>query len=418
MEKFYLFFDYKFSLFKKTIGGTEWGIGWIPLGGYVKISGMIDESMDKEQMAKPAEPWEFRSKPAWQRLIIMLGGVTVNFILGILIYTMVMFTWGERLLPLENVKDGIWVTNDYGKELGFKTGDKFISMDGVQKKYWGQMVEETIYAKTITVDRDGQRVDISMPEGLTGEMSSGKDQGLFYSLRMPVSIMEVPDSSVNASSVMVGDKVVGVAGESVKYYDQFKSALEKHRSKTVPAQVMRDGQLVDINLAVSDSARAEVIVRFPRSGNFLYDLEDIGGYEIETRTFTFLEAIPAGWRVTKDKLRFYVRQFSLIFNPKSGAHKGLGGFGAIGGLFPGEWGAWEAFWTKTAFLSIILAFMNLLPIPILDGGHVMFLLYEMITGREPNQKLQEGLQLIGLVLLLGLMLYANGNDVARMIGWR
>lgn len=411
VEKFYLFFDYKFSLFKKKIGDTEWGIGWIPLGGYVKIAGMMDESMDKEQLAQEPQPWEFRTKPAWQRLIIMLGGVTVNLILGFIIYSMVLFAYGSLELPMTSVKDGIWVTTEFGEELGFRTGDRILAMDGDRPTDWQEMREELLYTDKITVDRNGAEVVIDLPEDLTGQMSSGDRQARFFTFRIPFVIASLPDTSINAGIFKKGDRVLSVGGQDLEYYDQADVILKSLSGQTVTTELMRKGEMISVTTPISESGKFEVTV----AGMGYEELDDYGIYEFDRKEYGFFDAFPAGWNLTKKKLSSYLRQFKLLFNPSTGAHKGLGGFGALGGLMPGEWGEWEQFWSITAFLSIILAVMNLLPIPLLDGGHVVFLLYEMISGRKPNEKVQGVLQMIGLVLLLALMLYANGNDLFRWL---
>jgi len=375
---------------------------------------MIDESMDKEQMAKPPQAWEFRSKPAWQRMIVMLGGVTVNLVLGFFIYSMILFVYGERELPNANVKDGVWVTNDYGRELGFKTGDKVVSMNGKVPVDWLEMKEELIYSKEVIVDRGGQQVTISLPDDMIGEMSSGDDQGSYLALRFPFVVSAIPDTSHNFGILEKGDQVMSIGGKPVAYFDQAKAALAESKGQTVKTVVRRGEEMVTLETPVSDKGLFGV----SPGGMGYKELDKYGVYEFNRKSYGFFESFPAGWQMTKDKLASYVRGFKLLFKSGSGAHKGLGGFGALGGLMPSEWGQWEQFWSITAFLSIILAFMNLLPIPLLDGGHVMFLLYEMVSGREPNQKLQEALQLIGLVLLLLLMVYANGNDIARYMNWR
>lgn len=408
VEKFYLFFDYKWSLFKKQIGETEWGIGWIPLGGYVKIAGMIDESMDKEQMAQPAQPWEFRSKPAWQRLIIMLGGVTVNMILGVMIYSMILFTYGEQILRNDEVKDGVWVMNPLAEQLGFQNGDRIESVRGEAVPLFSSLTEEIIYGGEVIVDRAGEKVAIEIPEGVVGDLSDKENKGFFFYPRIPFVINAVSDSSANTGKIQKLDRIKEIGNEPIQYYDQARSILAEHKGQVIPVKIERDGEAMTMQLSVSDQGMLGV-------SPMLISMDELrltGMYKFDVREYSFLESWPAGWNKTMDKLSGYVRQFSLILNPSTGAYKSLGGFLSIGSLFPPSWN-WEVFWNMTALLSIILAFMNLLPIPALDGGHVMFLLYEMITGREPNQKVLEYAQIGGFFILIALLLYANGNDIIR-----
>lgn len=406
VEKFYLFFDYKWSLFKKKIGETEWGIGWIPLGGYVKISGMIDESMDTEQLKGPAQPWEFRSKPAWQRLIIMLGGVTVNLILGFFIYAMMMWVYGERTLPNSSLNDGVWVMNDIAKEIGFENGDKILTVRGETVPLFTSLTEELIYGGDVQIDRNGQKMVISVPDSIVGTLSERRTKQPFFYPRVPFIIKQTPDSSLNAGLFEPKDEIVSINGEVVKYYDQASVIFGANSGQNVSLQVLRDGNRKEFEARVTDKGLIQVVPWLMS----MDDMEKAGLYQFTTMEYSFLQSWPAGWSKTIDKLGSYVRQFKLILNPETGAYKGMGGFMAIGGLFPAQWD-WQAFWSITALISLILAFMNLLPIPVLDGGHVMFLLYEMITGREPNQKLMEYAQMVGFFLLIALLLYANGNDI-------
>jgi len=408
VEKFYLFFDYKWSLFKKQIGDTEWGIGWIPLGGYVKIAGMIDESMDKEQMAKPAEPWEFRSKPAWQRLIIMLGGVTVNMILGVIIYSMILFSYGEQILPNKEVKDGVWVMNPLAEQIGFQNGDRIETVRGEEVPLFSSLTEEIIYGGEVIVDRQGKKVAIQIPEAVVGALADKDNKGFFFYPRIPYVIGMVSDSSANIAKLQKLDKIKSIGDDQVLYYDQAKAILAKYKGQEVPVRIERDDQAITLQLKVNDKGMLGV-------SPMLISMDELrltGLYKFDIREYSFLESWPAGWNKTMNKLSGYVRQFSLILNPSTGAYKSLGGFLSIGSLFPPTWN-WEVFWNMTALLSIILAFMNLLPIPALDGGHVMFLLYEMITRREPNQKVLEYAQVGGFFILIALLLYANGNDIIR-----
>lgn len=413
VEKFYLFFDPWFSLFKVKKGHTEYGIGWLPLGGYVKISGMIDESMDKEQLKKPPQPWEFRSKPAWQRLLIMLGGVLVNLFLGFLIYTFILFAWGEKYLPNENLSDGIWVTDSIMYDMGFRNGDKVISINGHQPENFSGMLEEMFYGGEIVLQRAKGDTSLYLPEDFAGRLidNSIHNKGLLIYPRIPFIVSEIPDTSINAGSgLQVRDRLVKLGNQDIKYADQIIDMLDTLKGKTITGVVERDGGEKEVSLKVSDRGKLEIF-----HGLLSYDqLEKLGVYKFATRNYSFLASIPAGFHMAKEKLQSYIRQFKLIFNFKTGAYKGVGGFGAITNLFPPVWD-WQIFWGITAFLSLMLAFLNILPIPALDGGHVTFLIYEMITGRKPGDKFLEYAQIIGMFILLFLLLYANGNDVYRWI---
>ena len=411
VEKFYLFFDYKFSLFKKKIGDTVYGIGWIPLGGYVKIAGMIDESMDTEQMALPPQPWEFRSKPAWQRLIIMLGGVFVNFVLGIFIYIMLMYVYGEKYLPNENVKDGVWVENKLAENLGLQTGDKILTVDGQKVKKFGGLSLEFINGNNYQIERNGEVLDKEIPEDFISQlMDRGKDAGRFLNVRYPFVIAKVQKDSLNGKAdILPKDIITAINGNAISYYDQAKGELAKYKGQDISITVKRGTASKEIPVKVSNYGNIGVVF----SGTSYKDLEKLGYYDLANIEYSFAEAIPAGWNKSWKTLTDYVKQLKKIFNPSTGAYKGLGGFISIGSIFPDEWSA-ESFWNITAFLSIMLGFMNLLPIPALDGGHVVFTLWEMITGRKPGDKFLEYAQVVGFILLIALLLFANGNDIFRL----
>ena len=411
VEKFYLFFDYKFSIFKKKIGDTVYGIGWIPLGGYVKISGMIDESMDTEQMALPPQPWEFRSKPAWQRLIIMLGGVFVNFVLGIFIYIMLMWVYGERYLPNENVKDGVWVTNQLAKNLGLQTGDKVLTVDGQKVKKFRGLALEFINGNTYQIERDGVVLDKEIPEDFISQlMDRKKEAGAFLSPRLPFIIAGISEDSPNIDAdLQAKDIVTAINGSAIKYFDEVQNKLDTFKNQDISITVKRGNEIKDIPVKITNEGKLGVgFLQLPMT-----DLEKLGYFELADFEYSFLEAIPAGWHKSVKTITDYMKQLKKIFNPSTGAYKGLGGFISIGSIFPSEWSA-QAFWEITAFLSIILGFMNLLPIPALDGGHVVFTLWEMITGRKPGDKFLEYAQVVGFILLIALLLFANGNDIFRL----
>lgn len=400
VEKFYLFFNPWFSLFKTKWGETEYGIGWLPLGGYVKISGMIDESMDKEQMKQPPQPWEFRTKTTWQRLLIMLGGVLVNFILAFLIYTMILTVWGRQYLPAENLKFGVAV-DSLGYELGLRNGDKILSLDGEKVVEFSRIVPDMILdeTKTVQVERNGQVLDIKLDPKKTSQIVKLKSKPV--DIRYPFIVGGFPDESpAREAGIEVNDKIIGINDSTVEFFNEFAALIKKYKGKEVSIKVLRDGEPKEINLRVTDDGMIGVA-----NG---YNIVDEFG--IKTLEYSFFEAIPAsfpmGYRLITDQLK----QLKLI--PQHADQ--LGGFIAIGGIFPATWD-WERFWTLTAMLSIMLAVLNLLPIPALDGGHVMFLLYEMITSRKPSEKFMEYAQMVGIVLLLGLLLFVNGNDIFKLI---
>ncbi|WP_405574847.1 RIP metalloprotease RseP [Winogradskyella sp. Asnod2-B02-A] len=410
VEKFYLFFDVKFSLFKKKIGDTEYGIGWLPLGGYVKIAGMIDESMDKEQMALPPQPWEFRSKPAWQRLIIMLGGVTVNFILAYVIYVAISFTYGDADIKVDSLKDGYWIDNPTLLDIGFKTGDKVLAINDTPIVNDSDIGFNLISAKSITINRGGEEKIIDLPEDFLGQYSSSKSK-LNFEYRVPFMIAEVPDSSLNAKKdLKVGDIITSINGKPLKYFDQLEDATKGLENSTVAVKILReDNTTINEDLFLDKDGKFGVLrtINPPR-------FEELGYYDIFRKEYTFGESFAAGGRKFTKTITNYFDQLKAIFNPSTGAYKGLGGFKAIYDQFPSAW-SWPYFWGLTAFLSIMLAILNLLPIPALDGGHVMFLLYEMISGRKPSEKFLERAQVIGFFILIALVLFANGNDIFKAI---
>ncbi|WP_440879858.1 RIP metalloprotease RseP [Tenacibaculum sp. C7A-26P2] len=413
VEKFYLFFDYKFSLFKKKIGETVYGIGWIPLGGYVKIAGMIDESMDKEQMKQEPKPWEFRSKPAWQRLIIMLGGVTVNFILGILIYICLLWGYGEKFIPNENVKDGVWVQDSLAMNLGLKTGDKIINIDGEKPRMFRELTAKFINGEVFSIERNGKTITKQIPENFIAQLIDKKEklERPLISLRVPFMIAKLSDSSLNINSGLEKkDLIVGVNGTKLKYYDEIVSSFQTYKNQTISLNVKRGEELKTVNVKISQEGK---IGAYPVNLS-QEQLERLGYYKLANFNYSFTEAIPKGFQKTWTTLTDYVKQLKKIFNPSTGAYKGLGGFLSIADVFPSAW-SWYAFWSITAFLSIMLGFMNLLPIPALDGGHVVFTLWEMITGKKPSDKFLEYAQIIGFIILLALLIFANGNDIARKL---
>ena len=410
VEKFYLFFDVKYSLLKKKIGETEYGIGWLPLGGYVKISGMIDESMDKEQMALPPQPWEFRSKPAWQRLIIMLGGVIVNFILAFIIYIGMAYAYGDSYINNTSLKDGIWVTNPVVEKVGIKTGDKIVSIDGKKvERFIPAVSMDILTSKEVVVDRNGEEKIIHMPVNFIGKILDSDKKGVI-TIRLPFVVGTFTETSKNTLAVKPKDIIISLNGTAVKYFDQAAEVLKASKGKKIPAVVLRNLKEIPVTVEVDKEGKLGI---FP--GSLTEDnLEKLGYYTFSKESYSFVESIPVGIEKGKNQLLGYGRQLKLIFNPNTGAYKGVGGFAAIYNIFPDSW-SWEVFWNITALLSIMLGVMNLLPIPALDGGHVVFLLYEIVSGKKPSDKFLENAQMVGFFLLITLLLFANGNDIYKAI---
>ncbi len=403
VEKFYLFFDPWFSIFKFKKGDTEYGIGWLPLGGYVKISGMIDESMDKEALKQPPQPWEFRSKPTWQRLLIMIGGVLVNFVLAMFIYSMVLFAWGDEYLPNDNVKYGI-MCDSLALNAGLQNGDKIISVDSQKIEDFSKITAHILlnYSKTVQVNRNGEQINIHLPETLIPAMiKSGKRE--FIAPRYPFTVGEFPKTSpARDAGLQKGDKIVKFDSLKIDFFDQFKSEIAKHKNQVVDVGVLRGADTMMFKVAIPATALIGVTVGV--DNNF---------FELKKINYSFFASFPAGIAKGFNTVSNYLKQFKLLFDSKTKAYESLGGFITIGGIFSSVWD-WQAFWNITAFLSIILAVMNILPIPALDGGHVLFLLYEIVTGRKPSDKFLEYAQIVGMALLFALLIYANGNDIVKL----
>ncbi len=396
VEKFYLFFDPWFSLVKKKVGGTEYGVGWLPLGGYVKISGMIDESMDTNQMSKEPEPWEFRAKPAWQRLIIMLGGVTVNVILAFFIYVFAFMTWGDQYLPTQNTTYGIYC-DSLGLVAGFENGDKIISVGGKKMERFNEVVPEIILndVKTVRVKREGESVDVSLSEEVKLAMLSKKN---LFELGLPFIIEEFSDNSaIEAVGAKKGDQIISINNQDMSFAQDVFKYVPTLKGDSASIVVDRGGELVTLDVYLAEGVMGAQL-KSPR------DL-----FVFEKAEHTFLSAVPASLSKTRNTLNNYLKQFKLIKkSPDS-----VGGFITIGNIFPAVWD-WQRFWELTAFLSIMLAVLNVLPIPALDGGHVIFLMYEIFTGRKPHEKVLEYAQITGMILLFALLIYANGNDIIRL----
>ena len=403
VEKFYLFFDPWFSLFKIKRGQTEYGIGWLPLGGYVKIAGMIDESMDTEQMKQPPQPWEFRSKPAWQRLIIMIAGVTVNVLLAMFIYAMMSFTWGTEYLPASNLKYGIAV-DSVGYQMGLRDGDMIVKVNGNPTEDYNKILPDLLLndPKTLTVTRNGDSIELNIKDQHISKILNGETPA--FSPRIPFEIEEfAPESAAKNAGFEKGDKLLEINGEQTAYFHQVKKFLNNHKSQNVQAKVLRGSDTITIPIEIPETGLIGVMTK--SYGSF---------FEFKTQEYGFFESFPVGISKGVEKIKEYVKQWKLIFNPETKAYKSLGSFISMAKIFPGVWN-WQAFWSLTAFLSIMLAVLNIVPIPGLDGGHVMFLIYEIIVGKKPSDKFMEIAQIVGMVFLILLMVVALGNDLIRHV---
>ncbi|RLD82901.1 MAG: RIP metalloprotease RseP [Bacteroidetes bacterium] len=405
VEKFYLFFNPWFSIFKFNFKGTEYGLGWLPLGGYVKISGMIDESMDKEAMKKPPKPYEFRSKPAWQRLIIMLGGVIVNVLLAMVIYIFLLFSWGESYLPTtEANKYGISV-DSLGMEMGLREGDKIISIDGKVVEDFGQIPITLILdeANYILVQRDSMIMNVPIPDGVLGKLVKHRNPD-FISARFPYVVEKFGENSpAEAAGMQVGDRLIQLNGQPMEYFNEYIHQIPKLKGEDIEIETVRGSDTLVFAFAVPETGVIGV-----------YRVSPDKFFAFNTRDYNFFQAIPAGIVKGFKGIGNYLKQLRLLFSPEVKAYESVGGFGTIASIFPGEWD-WERFWRLTAFLSIMLAILNVLPIPALDGGHVMFLLYEIVARRKPNDKFMEYAQVVGMILIFALLIYANGNDIIKWI---
>jgi len=403
VEKFYLFFDAWFSLFKfkPKNSETEYGIGWLPLGGYCKISGMIDESMDKEAMSQEPKPWEFRSKPAWQRFFVMFGGVFFNFILAILIFSATLFTWGDEYLKTENAIYGIQC-DSLALKIGFQNGDKIISFDNekVEKFHELQIALARNQATQAQVIRAGETITVIIDQSYLPLVL--KTPGMF-TLRIPFQILEVPDTSLNAGVLLPGDKIVSINSQEATTIQDIQPILAQNKGLTIPVSILRDGTILEQNLQVNSEGMLGIIIDGDYSKLFNFT----------TKKYSLAASLPAGFVKAKTTIANYFKELGLMFSPKTEAYKSVGSFIAIGKIFPSSWN-WEIFWNITAWLSIMLAVLNLLPIPALDGGHILFLVYEIITQRKPSDKFLEYAQITGMMILLGIMFLAFGNDIYRL----
>lgn len=418
VERFYLFFDFlfpfsnvlPFSLFKKKIGDTVYGLGWFPLGGYVKIAGMIDESMDTEQMQKPPQPWEFRAKPAWQRLLIMLGGIIVNVLLALVIFTGIFWAYGEKKLPISEVNrnGGIFIHDSMGYRIGFQDGDKILAIDGVPATYLNETVSDLLMGSQVLIERDGQQMNIDLPVNLMGQFVDNKNR-MFFSYPIPTIVGELSDSSPAAlAGLQVKDEIISINGIEEPNFFSFRKKVQSLKGEQVQLGILRDGQALNLTVQVSDTGT----IGFRPGLLDINMLGKLGYYQLHEQNYTLAEAIPAGIRTSWDVVKKNAIGLGRVFQPETEAYKGVGSFISMAKIFGNEFD-WQNFWRITALLSLVLAFMNLLPIPGLDGGYVIFILLEMIRGKKVSDRVMEVATSFGLILILMFMFFAIGNDIFR-----
>lgn len=403
VEKFYLFFNPWFHLFRFNYKGTEYGIGWLPLGGYVKIAGMIDESLDKEQLKEPPKPYEFRAKPAWQRLIITLGGVIVNILLAIVIYILMLYVWGEQYLPNSEVKYGITV-DSLAYEMGLRDGDFILSIDNEPVEEFYKIPSTIIIekAKSIQVLRNGEKLDIEIPPGFLNRLIHHRRSD-FIGIRFPFYVSDfTKNSPAQKAGLLKGDHIIALNDQPVHYFHEFKSMIRDFKGQEVILTVVRGKDTLAFPVETTPEGIIGVI---PETSSL---------FKLKEHKYSLIEAIPAGTIKAFDGVASYLKQLRLIFSKEVRGYESVGGFITIGSIFPSTWD-WQAFWSLTAFLSIMLAILNVLPIPALDGGHVMFILYEIVTRRKPNEKVMEIAQIAGMIIIFGLLIFANGNDIIRWL---
>lgn len=401
VEKFYLFFNPWFSVFKFRIGETEYGMGWVPFGGYCKIAGMVDESMDTDNLKSEPKPWEYRSKPAWQRLLIIVGGVLMNIVLAIGIYIGITYAWGDSYIKTKDVTTG-FTFSPVAQEIGFRNGDKVISVGGEYVDNYAQIPALILLddAREVQVERDGQPVTVTIDPKYIKSMLKDKE---FIGLRYPFVIGQViPDGAAAKAGLQAGDSLVAVGGVPMRWYDQFATSFAQHKGDTVSVTFVRGG--------VEQTA----IVQLNAEGQMGAYVPMVNIYPVSTRQYSFWKAIPVGAGRAFTSIGSYLKQLKLIASPETEAYKSVGGIIAMGNIFPGHWD-WLSFWQITALISIMLAVLNILPIPMLDGGHMVFILYEMVTGRAPSDKFMERAQVVGMVIVFGIIILANGNDILKLI---
>ena len=404
VEKFYLFFNPGFSLWKKKLGDTEYGLGWIPFGGYVKISGMIDESMDKEQMNKAPESFELRSKPAYQRLIVMLGGVIVNVLLAIVIFIGIAWFWGDDFLPAKNLSYGIHPT-EISKKMGLQDGDIIVALDQKELKDFFELESKIVLEdpKTIQVKRGDSVLSLPIPTSIAAELSNANNTTAFVVPLFPVIVDSIGKSAVVVEgSFQKNDTLLSINGQSIQFQHEFIEVKKKYSDSLVTILAKRGMDTVKIRTLINNKAQLGLFVKLPMQL-----------FKTEHQAYSFVEAIPTGIQRCFTTLDNYVNGIKQIFTGKVNPNDSLGSLISIGNTFPSQWD-WERFWTLTAVFSIVLGFMNVLPIPALDGGHALFILFEMITGRKPSDKFMEYAQIAGMILMFGLMLYALGLDFWRL----
>ena len=403
VDKFYLFFNPWFSIFKFRIGETEYGMGWVPFGGYCKIAGMVDESMDTEQLKSDPQPWEYRSKPAWQRLLIIVGGVLMNIVLAIGIYIGITCAWGDSYIRTKDVEAG-FMFSPVAHEIGFRDGDKILSVGGAYVDNYSQVPMAILLddAREAVVERNGVQTTITIDAKYIKSMLKDKE---FISLRMPFVVGQVaPDGGAEVAGLTAGDSLTGVEGMPMRWFDEFRAAFAQHKGDTVRVDFVRNGERMTTEVPISDEGMA---------GAYLAAINLADIYPISTRRYSFWEAIPVGCSRAFTSIGSYLKQLKLIVSPETEAYKSVGGIIAMGNFFPGEWN-WLSFWQITALISIMLAVLNILPIPMLDGGHMVFILYEMITRRTPSDKFMERAQLVGMIIVFGIVILANGNDILKL----
>ncbi len=398
VEKFYLFFDWGFSLFKwkPKNSDTEYGIGWLPLGGYCKISGMVDESMDTESLKRDPQPWEFRSKPAWKRLLVMAGGVIFNFIFAIMLYIILLLGWGQSYI---RNSDASIYTSELARQMGFRDGDRIIGFDDYEPENFAALSADLLHeqASTATVLRDGDTVRIELGDDYIPKMLDYKQP--IFGIAIPFVIDEIPDRSLNKGILMPGDSLTAIDGKPMTYLQDAKKYFSEHKDTTVSMSLIREGKAIDVEARVDTSGQVQAIMRMPK---------------ITQRDYDLLSAIPAGFKLTFTTIGDYVKELGLIFDPKTEAYKEVGSVISIGSIFPEKWN-WYTFWSISALLSIMLGVMNLLPIPGLDGGHILFTLYEMLTRHKPSDRFLMGAQAIGMLILLSIIVFAFWNDLRNFV---